>query len=344
MRAHRFLFLRHGRASVAAATGIYALVILTLGPVLAISNNYFVALPVIVSALSGGIWAGLAAGALGLPANLLLFAAIGHPEFSPASKPIAEGFGILVGFSLGYLAEYFRGLEAEIHRRAETEESLRRTLLEKELLLKELHHRVKNNLNVIKSLVKLQRNRSEDPAFVAASDELVNRILAIALVHDQLYGGDSPLVEPRAYLETIAANVSSAFGAGPGAVAVEVDIGGRVLPADLAVPLGLVANEALTNAMKHARLGGPGAVPPVRVALRMEGERYLLSVLDDGPVPAAGTDSGLGMKIVRAFASQLGGVAVLGAGPSGGALLEMRWPAGEAPPTPAPEPSARADI
>jgi two-component sensor histidine kinase len=338
LEIHGFLFLRHGRESLALAVAAYAAVILLLGEGLAISGNYFVALPVIVAALAGGTWAGLAAGALGLPANLALFALIGHPEFSPASKPIAEAFGAIVGFALGYLADYFRELQGEIGKLARTEESLRQALADKELLLKELHHRVKNNLNVIKSLVQLQRNRSGDPAFVAAADELVGRILAISLVHDQLYGLDSPLVRPGPYLEAIAANVASTFSACSLSISVRVEVGERVLPSDTAVPLGLVVNEALTNAMKHA--AGEGREAAIALRLEASGKEYLLSVRDSGPGLAPGAEEsvaeGLGLRIIHALAAQLGGSARIGTlegeeGRPAGALLEMRWPIGPGP-------------
>lgn len=328
-KAHRFLFVRHGTASFAAAVAIYVGVVLGLGDRLAISNNYFVILPVLVAALAGGTSAGLIAGLLALPANLLLFAILGHPEYSPASKPIAEASGIIVGFSFGYLADYFRELEGEIGRRIETEESLRRTLAEKELLLKELNHRVKNNLNLIKSLVKLQRNRSSDPAFAAAADALVSRILAISLVHDQLYRSDSPFIRPQVYLNSIAANVSQALAAERSAVSVSVDVGDELLDADVALPLGLVVNEALTNALKHAAMEGQDCA--VVLSLTIEDGRFRLRVRDNGPGPFPGAGEGLGMKIIRAFAAQLGGEATLTSipGPDGkslGALFELAWP------------------
>jgi two-component sensor histidine kinase len=318
---HRFLFAEHPFASCATAATVYAGVILCFGPSLKVSANYFVALPLIVAALSGGRPAGLAVGALGLPANLLLFAIIGHPEFSPASKPIAEAFGIVLGGSLGYLADYYGELVAEIERHKRTEEELREALREKELLLKELHHRVKNNLNVMKSLIQLQRNRSQDPAFIAAADELVNRVLAMALVHDDLYEDGSRLEDPRAYLESIAANLATAFAAEPGSISVEVDLRGLSLPPDSAVSLGLVANEALTNAMKHG-------LPPVELRLVMEAGEFIFTVRDSGPGPGpVDRDEGLGLRIVRSVATQLGGRAKLGPGPGGeGASLEMRWP------------------
>ncbi len=319
---HDLLFVRHPLASVSAAIAAYALVVLGCGEALAVSANYFVLLPIIAFALAGGMPGGLAAGALGLPANLLLFALLGHPEFSPASKPIAEVFGLVVGASLGYLSDYYRELVGEIEKRGRTEEALRKTLREKELLLQELNHRVKNNLNVIKSLVQLQRSRSPDPAFVAAADELVNRVLAISLVHDKLYEGGSRIEDPSEYLRSIAANVASAFAAPP--VSVEVDLGGSVLPPDDAVSLGLVVNEALTNALKHG-----GSAGGLALRLRAEPGEFRLSVRDEGPGLAPGNQGGegLGMRIIGALAGQLGGsVSLAPASPGPGSVLELRWP------------------
>lgn len=340
---HRFLFVRHRRASLVASIIVYAVIVLALGRSLAISNNYFVAFPVIVAALTGGVRGGLIAGALGLPANLLLFAAIGHPEFSPASKPIAEGFGILVGASLGYLSEYYRELEGEIRRRMRTEESLRKALEEKGLLLEELHHRVKNNLNVIKGLVRLQRSRSSDPAFVAAADELVNRILVISQVHDQLYQSDSPFVEPGPYLESIAANVASTFDPSRAKISVSVGEGVGSLSSKTAIPLGIIVNEALTNALKHATVPEEG--PSVALSLESSGDECRLAIRDngpglepgqkpgrgEGPAPGSEPEGGLGLKLVRALAGQLGGSVELSTaeGPGGepaGALFTLRWP------------------
>ncbi len=325
---HRFLFVSHPFASFAASLAVYSGIILAFGTRLEVSGNYFVVLPLIAAALGGGRTLGMAAGALGLPANLLLFSIIGHPEYSPASKVIAEGFGVVLGSSLGYLADYYRELADEIEKLARTEDSLRKALREKELLLKELNHRIKNNLNVIKSLVQLQRNRSSDPAFVAAADELVNRILAISLVHDRLYEGGSLLDNPRDYLQAIAANAASALAAAPTSVSVEVEVGEQALPPEAAVSLGIVANEALTNAMKHGRPGGA-----VALSLVEEAGEFVLTVRDEGCGVAlsAYESEGLGMRIIRALAAQLGGRASLDSGPgpggeAGGTVLEMRWP------------------
>jgi two-component sensor histidine kinase len=341
-------FIERRAAGLAAAVVAYAAVVLALGPVLAVSSNYFVILPVAAAALGFGTRGGLAAGALGLPANLLLFALLGRPDFSPASKPIAELSGIAVGFLFGRFADYLRDVEVEMARRRATEEALLAAVAAKELLLRELSHRVKNNLSVIKSIIQLQRTRSRDPAFVAAADELMARVFAISLVHDQLARSrDLSRVDPAAYLEALAGNLAGSLGLAASKVGLDLRRGLGLMPAESATKLGLIVNEVLTNAIKHASRGLEGD-PAIRVSLREEGELYSLVIEDDGPGPPAelgreapgpcgaepcreGLDPrGLGLKLVRSLAASLRGEVSLGPALSGGevagARFELRWP------------------
>jgi two-component sensor histidine kinase len=290
-------------------------VILAFGNGLAVSGNYFVLLPLAAAAIGYRALGGLLAGAAALPANLLLFSLLGHAEYSPASKPIAELFGIAVGFVFGRLSDYFREVDVEIKKRKATEEELRKALAEKELLLRELNHRVKNNLSVIKSLVQLQRSRSKDPAFLDATGELIGRIFAISLVHDQL-GKDQALaaLDPVEYISALVGNIESGLlGVRPASIGLEFDTGGRLLQTEAALSLGLIVNEVLTNALKHASFCRDHDGPPcIRLSLRVEGGSYRLAVVDDGPGPTDNeTSSGLGLKLVRALARSLGGTASL---------------------------------
>jgi two-component sensor histidine kinase len=325
------LFVRYRLASLAVAVIAYAATILLFGDSLAVSSNYFVLVPVIAAALGFGAWAGLAAGAVALPANLLLFYALGHPEFSPASKLIAEISGIGVGFTFGCLADYFSKVESEIKRRIYTEDALRDALAEKGLLLRELNHRVKNNLNVIKSLVQLQRNRSKDPVFLEASDELIGRIFAISLVHDQLNKDQAlSMVNPSEYLRALVGNVESGLGLGDSSIGLELDTGERSLQMEAATSLGLIVNEVLTNSIKYAAPCRDGK-PSIRLSFRADESSYRLVIVDDGPGPDSETrDGGLGLKLVRALARNLGGAASLEAvqgecGPTG-ARFELTFP------------------
>ena len=330
-RLHRGLIKKYPIACMVLATALYAALVLVLGDRLAISSNYAVILPVLMAALCFELPGGIVAGFLGLPANLLLFAILGHPEFSPASKPIAELSGIVVGTASGYLAEYFSKLEAEIETRIATEEALREALASRELLLQELNHRVKNNLNVIKSLAQLQRNRSEDPDFLAAVDDLVGRIFSISLVHEQLYGSKAPAsVDAGAYISNLAANVVSGFARRDPPVRLECSVArpGMRISADHATPLGLIANEVLTNALRHAFRDGaePGSPQPV-ISVRFldEGGDYLLVIEDNGRGFSEVDPKGLGTKIIKALCDQLGGrmklepCAGIGRADSGGA-------------------------
>jgi two-component sensor histidine kinase len=349
-RIQTVLFVHHPGISLVSAIVLYSAAILLLGQRLAISSNYLVLIPLIAAALSYSLPGGVIAGVLGLPANLLLFALIGHPEYAPASKPMAELSGIFVGTALGYLSDYFAKLEAEIERRTATEASLRKALDDKELLLQELHHRVKNNLNVIKSLVQLQKNRSDNPAFLDAADELLGRIFSIALVHEQLYGSSELLVvRPGAYLELLA---NSALGngiPGPGhpgearktpiELSISPEAEGRLLSADVATPLGLIVNEILTNAVKHAFEG----LQENRMSLELtiEGPQYRLAIEDNGRgFNIAQRADGLGIKITRALAAQLGGscdfgpAQGLGAEGRPGSRFELRFPLEPVPKTP----------
>jgi len=359
-RIQTVLFVRHPGISLASAIGLYAAVILLFGERLAISSNYLVLIPLIAAALSYSLPGGVIAGTLGLPANLLLFALIGHPEYAPASKPMAEFSGIFVGTALGYLSDYFAKLEAEIERRIATEGSLREALDEKELLLQELHHRVKNNLNVIKSLVQLQKNRSDNADFLDAADELLGRIFSIALVHEQLYGSAELLaVKPGAYLEMLANSAIGNGAAGAGRpyearnamveIAISPEAEGRLLSADVATSLGLIVNEIMTNAAKHAFKGLEGN--RMSLELTIEGPQYHLSIEDNGrgfsiaqraDLPAGSEKSvdGLGLKITKALAAQLGGSCSfgpalrLGAEGRPGSRFELRFPLEPVPKTP----------
>lgn len=335
-KVHAVVFIRYRYASLVAIIALYASAMAAFGDALGVSSNYFVIAPVIVAALGFGTLGGLVAGLLGLPANLLAYGLLGHPEFSPASKLIAELSGLVVGISFGRLADYFRVVEREIRKRMATEEALREALAEKELLLRELHHRVKNNLNVMKSLVSLQRNRSSNVEFLEAADELINRIFAISLVHDQLYVDQKlSAIDPSRYIGALVANLASGLGLESSRIGLSMGVDGRLIPVDSAISLGLIVNEVLMNSLKHASPAREGR-PSILLSLREEGGEYRLEICDDGPGPGLNgqgddSQSGLGLKLVRALARNLGGRAELnaieGAGGPEGARFELRFPA-----------------
>jgi len=184
-------------------------------------------------------------------------------------------------------------------------------LEEKELLVREVHHRVKNNLQVLSSMLRLQAQALEHPAALAPMQDMQARVLSMAFLHRELYGeDDSTHVEMQRYIETLSRSLLHAFNA-DGRVHSRVPAHGARLNADTAVPLGLILNELLSNALKHAfpdeRQGS------VRVDLRRAdaGDGYELTVSDDGAgwsgraVPEQ--TATVGLTLVRMMTRQLGG-------------------------------------
>ncbi|MBC7882854.1 MAG: PAS domain S-box protein [Anaerolineae bacterium] len=202
---------------------------------------------------------------------------------------------------------HFVGLIEDIDARSAAE-SLRRSLEEKELLLREIHHRVKNNLQVVTSLLGLQALKLGDTAAAAALADSQQRIHSIALVHEHLYRSEGLAgVEFRTYLEQLTDMLLSTYGERAGRVQLKLDIEAEPLDIDLAVPLGLVVNELVGNALKHAfpndRTG------QVRVELKATTSGgWRLAVEDDGigfDPQTSSTPSTLGVKLVRSLARQL---------------------------------------
>jgi two-component sensor histidine kinase len=186
---------------------------------------------------------------------------------------------------------------------------LRDALKEKETLLQEIHHRVKNNLQVISSLINLQMRQLEPGASRRALQECQTRVQAIALIHEKLYQArDYSRVPFSQYAQGLAGNVFHAAGVSSGAVQLETEVGQVALAVDKAIPCGLILNELITNALKHAfpqeRRG------TVRVELdQTPAGRVRLTVKDDGiglpeHLDILRSDT-LGMQLVCTLAEQL---------------------------------------
>ncbi len=313
-------FERHRLLSVAAALALYLSASLALGPRLAVSTNYLVILPVIATAAAYGLRGGVAAGIVALPANLAIFWLLGHPEYSPASKPIAELSGMLVGATMGYLADYHRRLNAERRQRKRTELDLRAALDDKEALFREVHHRVKNNLNLIKSIVGLQSRRSQDPSFKEAAAVLTGRIMSISFVHERLCKtAQLSSVALDEHLADMVAAILMSVGNSRHNVATRLELAPMSVSMDVAVPMGLIVNELVTNALRHARPDGTAL--ELCLSLSATADGLTLSASDDGvgfpDLPEGGrlsieraavmaTDR-LGLTLLDLMCSQLGG-------------------------------------
>ncbi len=224
-------------------------------------------------------------------------------------------------------------LEARVSRRTA---DLSRALAEKDVLLKEVHHRVKNNLQVVAALLQLRAKQSADPGGREAFAETLRRIKAMSLVHETLYRGeDTSGIDFAAYLGSLAAATAVSFGMAE-QVAITVAPGQGVVDLNTAVPLGLAAAEAIANAFKHAFPNGQRGV--VRITFRSptdvtDGE---LIVRDDGVglvEPRSPRSRGAGLSLAEALARQIGGRISVARDDDGGTVWRLTFtgqPAGRA--------------
>ncbi|HYB99796.1 MAG TPA: histidine kinase dimerization/phosphoacceptor domain -containing protein [Candidatus Limnocylindrales bacterium] len=208
---------------------------------------------------------------------------------------------------------------------------IERSLRENEILLKEIHHRVKNNLQIISSMLSLQAARTEDKRSRAVFIESESRIRAMALIHEQLYrSGDLARVDIGEYLENLSRQIARYLGRLDCKVEISCDF--DEVAVDVAIPCGLIVNELVTNCIQHAFPDGRAGTVSVWFTAA-EDERILI-VSDDGVGldPDVDLDSGatLGIKLVRALADQLGGrLEILN---DGGATFRVTFPASKKQP------------
>jgi PAS domain S-box-containing protein len=203
----------------------------------------------------------------------------------------------------------------DVSARVAAQEEVSRSLREKEVLLKEIHHRVKNNLQIISSLLMLQSDQMASDEMRRILHESVYRVRSMALIHQLFYGGHSlDRIDLGAYARALAASLAS--GLAP-AAKVDVRADDVAVPVDVAVPLGLVLNELLTNAFKYGLPDGAGqarqsgADADVLVEVHVDGGDLQLAVLDRGPGLPEDLDfaraSTLGLQLVRSLVRQLRG-------------------------------------
>lgn len=196
-------------------------------------------------------------------------------------------------------------------RRIGAEAAVRASLREKEALLKEVHHRVKNNLQVITSLLRLEAGRSLQPNVVAVLAEMQSRVLSMALLHETLYRSDNlALVDLAAYLERLGHQIVRSLAPAAG-ITLQLDVEPIPLDLDQAVPCGLIVNELMSNALKHAFPNGSRGDIRITARLVDGGPALRLSVADSGAGLPADFDEArtrsLGLQLVSDLARQLHG-------------------------------------
>ncbi|MBU0485532.1 MAG: sensor histidine kinase [Proteobacteria bacterium] len=144
-------------------------------------------------------------------------------------------------------------LETEVEERIKAERQIKSSLDEKELLLIEIHHRVKNNMQIVSSLLKLQCRQTDDPHVIEILNESQNRIQAMALIHETFYQpGNLTTISIREYIKNMAINLFDTYAIDPERIQLITEFEGISMGIDTATPCGLIINELITNCLKYA--------------------------------------------------------------------------------------------
>jgi two-component sensor histidine kinase len=205
----------------------------------------------------------------------------------------------------------FRGVVRDITDRKEKEKKIRNSLKEKEVLLGEIHHRVKNNLAVISGLLFLQAEKTENEAGRNLLQQSQGRINSMAIVHELLYENHNfSSIDPDKYIDQLILHISNNLSTAGQDITTNVTTDELQLDMNVAIPCALIINELLTNAYKYAfEDSGTGSID---ISLTKAGKDYQLIVEDDGKGLPEDFDleesgSGLGMFLVQTLARQIQG-------------------------------------
>jgi two-component sensor histidine kinase/HAMP domain-containing protein len=213
----------------------------------------------------------------------LWFASANRDQFTPEDGSIVSQISrqLVVALEQSRLQEHLR----------EQTVVLQNSLREKEVLLKEIHHRVKNNLQIVSSLLNLQAKRADDPRVLEIFQDSQNRIRSMALVHEKLYQSeDLSRIDFKDYIVHMVENIRRTFETRDYLIHFQYDLDALFLPIDTVIPLGLILNELLSNTFKYAfsRCESPESRYNL-LSIRLRGAR------DDGPHVLEFSDNGIGL-------------------------------------------------
>jgi len=239
----------------------------------------------------------------GLENNIILAARDGaETPINHSAAPIKDEKGNVTGVVL-----IFR----DIAERKRAEEQIKASLKEKEVLLKEIHHRVKNNLQVISSLLNLQSPYIKDEQASEMFRESQNRVKSMALIHEKLYQSkDLGEIDFAEYIRKLTVNLFHSYGVDSSAIQLVLNISDILLDIDTAIPCGLIINELVSNSLKHAFPAGEKGEVCVNLSSNTD-NKFKLIVSDNGvgfpeDLNFRNTES-LGLQLVNTLINQLGG-------------------------------------
>jgi len=189
------------------------------------------------------------------------------------------------------------------------EDEIRTLLSEKELLLREVHHRIKNNMNTITGLISMEKDSIANPAVISALRDVESRVQSIMLVHDKLYSSNNfRELSLKTYLVSLTEQILACFSVNT-FITANFDVTDSVLSVQILTPVGIIVNEILTNIMKYAFAGREEGV--ITVAGFTDNNMLVISIHDDGIGLPESVDfensTGFGMQLVSLLTKQLGG-------------------------------------
>ncbi|MBI5282645.1 MAG: PAS domain S-box protein [Candidatus Solibacter usitatus] len=221
-------------------------------------------------------------------------------------------------------------LSHDITERAQAEQQLRQSVAEKETMLREIHHRVKNNLQIISSLLHFQAKKVKDPADLVIFSDMRERLRTLMLVHEHLYQSRAlNRIELGGFVRFLTSQLAEAYARHGQRITTRVEAGDCVLPIEIAQPCGLIICELAINAFKYAFPGGRDGELAVRIA--GEDGRLAVTVSDNGAGLPEGFDprtaESFGWQSIRGLCAQLGGTVTAASGP--GTTVTISFPHGE---------------
>lgn len=223
------------------------------------------------------------------------------PRLSEMKKSILRTFSLNI-------TTVIRNIEL-MEQQRETEKKLRQSLDEKLVLVKEIHHRVKNNLQIISSLLHMQRSATEDEKILAILQESEDRVQSMSLVHEKLYQSDMmATINFSEYISSLAERLISSYKVHK-EITLRIESEALMLSINRAIPCGLIVNEILTNAIKYAFPGN--SVGEIRIGMKVENDKIALTIGDNGigiPKDLNMTKvKSLGMKLIQVLTDQIDG-------------------------------------
>ena len=221
-------------------------------------------------------------------------------------------------------------LQEEIDERKQTAKQLETSLQEKELLLKEVHHRVKNNLQVISSILSLQSQYLQEPKILSTLQDTQNRIASMALIHEKLYESKNlGQINFADYLKTLSQNLFSSYNISPHLIKLKLAIADIPLDVDTAIPCGLLINELVSNSLKHAFPEKQAGEISITFSEMVENQ-LCIEVRDNGiGLPDnfnLEETSSLGLPLIRALTRQIRGLLEIESNPGLGTVFKVTFP------------------